>query len=390
MLRGPGEFLGARQSGVPLLRFADLGARRGPARGGARRRRGDCSTATRSAARAPRRALARRARRADARMSSRRCGLCDTRLCDLAARAAARRLRAADAARQADRHAAAAVADAVGGVARRARARPHRTLVAIFVVGTLLMRSAGCALNDFADRGFDRARRAHARPAARRGRDHAARGARARGRCSLPPRSAWCCSSTGSRSLLSVVALASRRPIPTPSASSPLPQALSRRRLRLRHPDGLSRRSSARCRASAGCCSRPTSSAPSPTTPSTRWSTATTTRRIGIRTSALTLGRYDVAAVMASYAAMLAILAYVGVADTASPGRTTPASRSPAAMMVYHYAPDPRPHARGLLQGVPAQQLGRRRDLRRNRRRLRFDRRMAGDGSGRRASNSEQ
>jgi ATP-dependent DNA helicase RecG len=25
-LRGPGELLGARQSGVPLLRFADLGA----------------------------------------------------------------------------------------------------------------------------------------------------------------------------------------------------------------------------------------------------------------------------------------------------------------------------------------------------------------------------
>src|SRR5258705_11897200 len=35
--------------------------------------------------------------------------------------------------------------------------------------------------------------------------------------------------------------------------------------------------------------------------------------RIGIRTSALTLGRWDVAAVMASYAAMLALLAWVGV-----------------------------------------------------------------------------
>jgi 4-hydroxybenzoate polyprenyltransferase len=35
--------------------------------------------------------------------------------------------------------------------------------------------------------------------------------------------------------------------------------------------------------------------------------------RIGMRTSALTLGRYDVAAVMASYAGMLALLAAAGV-----------------------------------------------------------------------------
>src|SRR5207249_6526746 len=34
--------------------------------------------------------------------------------------------------------------------------------------------------------------------------------------------------------------------------------------------------------------------------------------KLGIRTSALTLGRWDVAAVMASYAAMLALLAGVG------------------------------------------------------------------------------
>lgn len=34
--------------------------------------------------------------------------------------------------------------------------RPEWELVAIFTLGTLLMRSAGCAINDFADRDFDK------------------------------------------------------------------------------------------------------------------------------------------------------------------------------------------------------------------------------------------
>jgi 4-hydroxybenzoate polyprenyltransferase len=34
--------------------------------------------------------------------------------------------------------------------------RPHWSLVVIFTVGTVLMRSAGCAINDFADRDFDK------------------------------------------------------------------------------------------------------------------------------------------------------------------------------------------------------------------------------------------
>ena len=34
--------------------------------------------------------------------------------------------------------------------------KPDWTLVAIFTLGTILMRSAGCAINDYADRDFDR------------------------------------------------------------------------------------------------------------------------------------------------------------------------------------------------------------------------------------------
>jgi len=48
-----------------------------------------------------------------------------------------------------------------------ARGQPTIELVAIFGVGTLLMRSAGCALNDFADRHFDgRVARTRDRPLA--------------------------------------------------------------------------------------------------------------------------------------------------------------------------------------------------------------------------------
>src|SRR5579871_3965177 len=34
--------------------------------------------------------------------------------------------------------------------------RPPVSLLVIFVIGTVLMRSAGCAINDYADRDFDR------------------------------------------------------------------------------------------------------------------------------------------------------------------------------------------------------------------------------------------
>jgi 4-hydroxybenzoate polyprenyltransferase len=36
-----------------------------------------------------------------------------------------------------------------------ARGAPNATVVTIFIIGTVLMRSAGCAINDYADRDFD-------------------------------------------------------------------------------------------------------------------------------------------------------------------------------------------------------------------------------------------
>ena len=48
-----------------------------------------------------------------------------------------------------------------------AEGRPHGLLVVIFTVGTVLMRSAGCAVNDWADRSFDaHVKRTAARPLA--------------------------------------------------------------------------------------------------------------------------------------------------------------------------------------------------------------------------------
>src|SRR5580704_7274603 len=47
------------------------------------------------------------------------------------------------------------------------RGRPDPRIFTIFVVGTVLMRSAGCAINDYADRSFDpRVARTRDRPLA--------------------------------------------------------------------------------------------------------------------------------------------------------------------------------------------------------------------------------
>jgi 4-hydroxybenzoate polyprenyltransferase len=53
------------------------------------------------------------------------------------------------------RHLSAVVADLVGAVAGRATASRRAALYWCFVLGVALMRSAGCVINDIADRHFD-------------------------------------------------------------------------------------------------------------------------------------------------------------------------------------------------------------------------------------------
>jgi hypothetical protein len=121
-----------------------------------------------------------------------------------------------------------------------ARGRPTASLVLIFVLGTILMRSAGCAVNDWADRHFDGyVERTAGRPLAAgeiepwealggRGRWRSARSVRARDQ----PDRRSCCRFRRWRSPSS---------IRSASASSS-PAGLPRHRVLVRHSDGVRRR----------------------------------------------------------------------------------------------------------------------------------------------------
>jgi len=214
------------------------------------------------------------------------------------------------------------------------RGRPPAEVVIIFVVGVFLMRSAGCALNDFADRRFDpMVERTRSRPLAAG---------------EIEPKEALAVAAVLAgvafgfalflnrfAILLSFVALAVAASYPYTKRWFSLPQL----HLGVAFGFGIPMAYAAlrgglpwECWAllAANVC----------------YSFAYDTeyamvdrdddRRIGIRTSAITLGRWDVAGVMAAYAGMLAILAGVGAGLRL--GWPFYAGLSvAAALMLYHY-----------------------------------------------------
>ena len=189
--------------------------------------------------------------------------------------------------------------------------RPAWMLVAIFVFGTILMRSAGCVINDYADREFDAlVERTRDRPLAtgQVSKKEALLLAAVLALCAFAlvlflPRLVI---------MLSIPALLLAASYPYTKRFLAIPQAW----LGIAFGFGIPM-------AFAAQWERVPSQAWLLLLGNMFWTIAYDTEyamvdrdddlRIGIKTSAITFGRYDVAAVMVCYAMALAILAYVGL-----------------------------------------------------------------------------
>jgi len=212
--------------------------------------------------------------------------------------------------------------------------RPSAGIVLIFVLGTLLMRSAGCALNDYADREFDpHVERTRNRPLAAReiapwealvvG---AALAAAAFGLALHLNRFAW---------LLSFLGLAVAASYPFAKRVFAFPQAY----LGVAFGFGIPMAYAAiQDRLPLECWLLLAANVFYAFAYDTEYAMVDRDddAKLGIRTSALTLGRWDVAGVMTSYALMLGLLAAVG----ALRGLAWPYYAGLAfagAMMLYHW-----------------------------------------------------
>jgi 4-hydroxybenzoate polyprenyltransferase len=211
---------------------------------------------------------------------------------------------------------------------------PSAGIVVIFVLGTLLMRSAGCAINDYADRDFDpHVKRTRARPLAAREiapwealAIAAALGAAAFGLVLYLNRLAIA---------LSFAGLAIAASYPFSKRFFALPQLY----LGIAFGFGIPLAYAAiQERLPAECWLLLAANVGYAFAYDTEYAMVDRDddARLGIRTSALTLGRWEVAAVMASYALMLALLATLG-ALRALAWPFYAGLGAAGAMMLYHW-----------------------------------------------------
>lgn len=192
-----------------------------------------------------------------------------------------------------------------------ARGEPPVELLAIFSVGTLLMRSAGCAVNDYFDRGFD----AHVE----RTRDRPLAAGEIRPVEALALAAVLAAAAFGLvlmlnrlALLLSFVALAIAITYPLTKRFFALPQLY----LGVAFGFGIPMAYAAiQGRLPAECWVLLAANICYAFAYDTEYAMVDRDddARIGMRTSALTLGRHDVAGVMLAYGGMLALLAWVGV-----------------------------------------------------------------------------
>jgi len=212
--------------------------------------------------------------------------------------------------------------------------RPAVHIVLIFVVGTILMRSAGCAMNDWADRDFDgRVARTRDRPLAAG---------------EIAPREALILAAVLAAAafcfvlflnrfaiLLSFAALAIACAYPFAKRFLPLPQL----GLSIAFSFGIPMAFAAiRNALPWECWALFAANACYAFAYDTEYAMVDRDDdlKVGIHTSAITLGRHDVAAVMVSYVLMIAALAWIGVALPL--GWPYHAGLAMAgAMMIYHY-----------------------------------------------------
>jgi 4-hydroxybenzoate polyprenyltransferase len=188
--------------------------------------------------------------------------------------------------------------------------RPNAAIVLIFVMGTILMRSAGCAVNDYADRNFDpHVERTRSRPLAAR---------------EIAPWEALAVA--GALALaafglvlylnklaiaLSFIGLAIAASYPYAKRVFALPQAY----LGIAFGFGIPMAYAAiQARLPLECWLLLAANVFYAFAYDTEYAMVDRDddAKLGIRTSALTLGHWDVAGVMASYALMLALLIVVG------------------------------------------------------------------------------